>query len=79
MDCEGGEWKILPDLAQAGLLRRIDHMIFEWHDRTPEPLEKILVENGFNVIRRTDMMGAQIGLIYASNVARRDGHAQNGA
>jgi len=78
MDCEGGEWNILPDLADSGLLDRIDHMIFEWHDRTPEPLEKLLVENGFNVIRRTDALGAKIGLIYATNV-RAHKHLGNGA
>jgi FkbM family methyltransferase len=71
MDCEGGEWNILPDLAQSGLLPRIDQLLFEWHDRTPEPLEKLLVENGFNVIRRTDAPGAVIGLIYATNIRRR--------
>jgi FkbM family methyltransferase len=71
MDCEGGEWNILPDLAQSGLLPRIDQLLFEWHDRTPEPLEKILIENGFNVIRRTDAPGAVIGLIYATNTRKR--------
>jgi FkbM family methyltransferase len=68
MDCEGGEWNILPDLATSGLLPRIDQMLFEWHDRSPEPLEQLLVENGFNVIRRTDALGAVIGLIYATNI-----------
>jgi FkbM family methyltransferase len=70
MDCEGGEWKILPDLASAGLLKRIDHMIFEWHDKTPESLEQLLVANGFYVVRRTDALGTPLGLIYASNVER---------
>jgi FkbM family methyltransferase len=68
MDCEGGEWNILPDLAQCGLLRRIDQLLFEWHDRTPETLEKLLVENGFNVIRHIDAIDAIIGLIYATNI-----------
>jgi FkbM family methyltransferase len=78
MDCEGGEWNILPDLAKSGLLNHIDHMIFEWHERTPEPLENLLVENGFTVARRTDALGAKIGLIYATNVRPRKPTA-NGA
>ncbi len=73
MDCEGGEWKILPELARSGLLKRIDLLLFEWHDRTPEPLEQILVENGFSAIRRTDVINAQIGLVYAANLSARSG------
>ena len=73
MDCEGGEWSILPELAKTGLLRRIDHISMEWHDRTPEPLEKLLVENGFNVLRRMDHLDAKIGLIHATQVAHKNG------
>jgi FkbM family methyltransferase len=71
MDCEGGEWKILPELARSGLLKRIHFMVFEWHERTPEPLEKLLIENNFSVVRRTDLINAPIGLIYATNLGGR--------
>ena len=46
-------------------------MIFEWHDRTPEALEQLLVANGFYTVRRIDFLNAPIGLIYASNTAKR--------
>jgi FkbM family methyltransferase len=71
MDCEGGEWNILPDLAQSGLLPRIDQLLFEWHDRNPDPLEKLLVQNNFSVIRHIDAIDAKIGLIYATNTRKR--------
>jgi FkbM family methyltransferase len=71
MDCEGAEWEILPDLARSGVLKRIDQMVFEWHHKQPEPLEQLLVENGFSVIRRTDSDNCKIGVIYATNINHR--------
>jgi FkbM family methyltransferase len=68
MDCEGGEWKILPELARTGVLRSIDQLLFEWHDRTPEPLEQILLKHGFSSIRRTDHINLPLGVIYASRL-----------
>ena len=69
MDCEGGEWNILPELSRSGLLKRISQLLFEWHDKTPEPLERLLLENGFSTIRRTDHINVALGVIYASKTA----------
>lgn len=32
IDCEGGEYEIIPDLKSSGLLENIDILMMEWHD-----------------------------------------------
>ncbi|MCL2339192.1 MAG: FkbM family methyltransferase [Proteobacteria bacterium] len=65
IDCEGEEHKILPDLAEAGLLGRVSAIIMEYHDYTFLPLIKILEENGFATQRTFNSYKDSTGMIRA--------------
>jgi FkbM family methyltransferase len=67
IDCEGAEFEILPELASAGLLKKITVIIMEWHFKNPEILVKLLNENGFIVFRNHEIVNYQ-GIISAVNV-----------
>lgn len=49
IDCEGAEWEIIPDLAQNGLLEKIDVLIMEYHFQPPDKLIEHLTKAGFLV------------------------------
>ena len=70
MDCEGAEWEILPKLKESGVLNRVTHLLLEWHFETPEPIERILLDSGFSVIRRSTPGSSPLGLLYATRVAQ---------
>jgi FkbM family methyltransferase len=54
IDCEGAEFKIIADLDRAGLLKKIDLIILEWHAPNPDSLVTILNDNGFICSSRRD-------------------------
>ena len=68
-------WPVLDGVWGEGLLlqprgKAVAHVVaLPDADRTPEQLEQLLVEQGFTVIRRTDAVGAEVGLIYAARTA----------
>jgi FkbM family methyltransferase len=70
MDCEGAEFKILENLDQSGLLKKIDLIIMEWHSPNPDPLIAILNNNGFICSSRKD--AENIGMIIAFKNKKRD-------
>lgn len=63
MDCEGGEYEIMNDLDNSGLLKDIDIMMLEWHDRGASEIEEILIKNNFTIFSRT--LSDNAGLIHA--------------
>ncbi len=65
MDCEGAEYEIIEDLNCTGLLKRIDIIMLEWHDKGSEFIEKVLTENKFQVFSRN--LGPKSGIIYGVN------------
>jgi FkbM family methyltransferase len=64
IDCEGAEFDILPDLADAGLLKKIKIIIMEWHFTRPDSLIDLLNTNGF-VVFRNNSMDCMQGIIRA--------------
>lgn len=65
MDCEGAEYEILEDLFQSGMIREIDVLLLEWHDKGAASIEKILLDSGFDFFSKKH--DAQTGMIYAFN------------
>ena len=63
IDCEGGEYEIIEDLARGNLLKHIYFLMIEWHDHGPNILEDYLLQNNFLIISKT--LSNQSGLIYA--------------
>lgn len=63
MDCEGAEYEILEDLFQSGMIREIDVLLLEWHDKGAASIEKILLDSGFDFFSKKH--DAQTGMIYA--------------
>jgi len=65
VDCEGAEFKIIPDLDRAGLLRRVTALIIEWHNREPQDLLEILARNGFFYFTERINVEWNVGIIRA--------------
>lgn len=63
IDCEGGEYEIFRSLHASGLMKRVDVIMMEWHDKGTIELTSILLENGFNYFSKT--LSPISGLIYA--------------
>jgi FkbM family methyltransferase len=47
MDCEGSEYENFESLNKGGVLKRIDYIMLEWHNKGPNYILDILKENGF--------------------------------
>ncbi|MDR3307063.1 MAG: FkbM family methyltransferase [Endomicrobium sp.] len=47
MDCEGSEYEIFDSLNRSGVLKRIDYIMLEWHNKGPNYILDRLKENGF--------------------------------
>lgn len=63
MDCEGAEYEIMENLAQSQILKKIDILMIEWHDKGATELESILQNAGFNFFSKN--LGPNSGLLYA--------------
>ncbi|MFV5688928.1 FkbM family methyltransferase [Flavobacterium sp. ZT3R25] len=63
IDCEGAEYEILQKLNDANLLKDIDVLLIEWHDKGGAILEDILIKNNFRIISR--FLTPITGMIYA--------------
>lgn len=63
MDCEGEEYNIIPDLADAGLLQKFHFIMLEWHYKGNKDLLEILIESGFSYW--CNDKSKEMGLIYA--------------
>jgi FkbM family methyltransferase len=63
MDCEGAEYEILENINQSGIIRDIDYLLIEWHDKGAQDLEDILYRNGFNFFGQN--LSNNAGMIYA--------------
>lgn len=68
IDCEGAEFKILPDLARSGLLKKISVVIVEWHHRDPSELLDLLTANGFFYFVHRINVQWNVGIIKAIRV-----------
>jgi FkbM family methyltransferase len=63
IDCEGAEYEIVRKLKDENLLKQIDILMIEWHDKGSKIIEEILVEHNFNIISR--VLSPITGMIYA--------------
>jgi FkbM family methyltransferase len=63
IDCEGAEYEILQKLNDANLLKFIDILLIEWHDKGAKILEDILIANDFRLVSRH--LTSITGMIYA--------------
>lgn len=66
IDCEGAEYEILERLDELSLLKRIDVLLIEWHDKGSIGIEEILLKNNFRIISRNSSFIT--GMIYAFKV-----------
>jgi FkbM family methyltransferase len=66
IDAEGVEYEILERLSATGLLKQINFLMIEWHVKGPASLEKILKENGFQIMS-FNTLDKSIGMLYAFN------------
>jgi FkbM family methyltransferase len=64
MDCEGSEYGIFENLADAGMLDRFQAIMLEWHREGPRPLRDALHERGYEVFTFGDHP-SQVGMLYA--------------
>ncbi len=63
IDCEGAEYEILQKLNEANMLKDIDVLLIEWHDKGAKILEDLLTANDFRVVSRH--LTSITGMIYA--------------
>jgi FkbM family methyltransferase len=63
IDCEGAEYEIVQKLSDANLLKDIDVLLIEWHDKGAKILEDLLTANDFRVVSRH--LTSITGMIYA--------------
>lgn len=64
IDCEGAEYEIIENLSKENLLKNIDIIMIEWHDRGAKVIEDYLTINNFTIFSRS--LGIT-GLIYGKN------------
>ena len=64
IDCEGGEYEIFGDLEKNNILKDIDIIMMEWHDKGAIELEEILSKNKFVFFSK--ILNSNTGMIYAT-------------
>ncbi len=64
MDCEGSEYGIFQNLAEAGMLDRFQAIMLEWHKEGPQVLRDALHERGYEVFVFGDHPNP-FGMLYA--------------
>lgn len=64
MDCEGAEFEILARLFERNVIGLVDFYIIEWHSKDTKELERLFMENGYDLTKSTFEDG-QTGLIHA--------------
>lgn len=67
MDCEGGEYEIIPELEAHGLLSRVDAIQMEWHFSFPQKLIDILKRNGFTSFYNQSVVN-ELGYIHSVRI-----------
>ena len=65
MDCEGGEYEIMKNLNETGVLKKIKALAIEWHDLGSVALLACLKEHGFTCFYPN--LARNSGMIYAVN------------
>jgi FkbM family methyltransferase len=63
IDCEGAEYEIVQKLNDANLLKDVEMLLIEWHDKGAKLLEDLLIANNFRVVSRH--LTSITGMIYA--------------
>lgn len=63
IDCEGAEYEILQKMNDTNLLKDIDVLLIEWHDKGAKILEDLLMASDFRVVSRH--LTSITGMIYA--------------
>jgi FkbM family methyltransferase len=63
IDCEGAEEEILLALAESSRLQAISAVMVEWHQGGPEPLRRLLAEQGFSTFLVAED-GSGGGMVY---------------
>ncbi|KQB44215.1 Methyltransferase, FkbM family [Flavobacterium daejeonense] len=66
LDCEGAEYEILENIEKTGVIKKVNLLIIEYHDKGFITLRDILSRNGFVVIIKKT--ANHLGIIYAFNV-----------
>jgi FkbM family methyltransferase len=64
IDCEGCEYEIIERLKDSDILNRVSIFLIEWHKKGPDPIQNILVQNGYYVLMLSEKNEAR-GMIYA--------------
>ncbi len=63
MDCEGGEYAIFKNIFNSGMLKEIDCLMMEWHDKGATEIEDYLKKSGF--VFFSQQLEFNSGMIYA--------------
>lgn len=63
IDCEGAEYEILQKMNDSNLLKDVDVLLIEWHDKGAKILEDLLKANDFRIVSR--YLTSITGMIYA--------------
>lgn len=66
IDAEGVEYEIIERLSNTGLINEIDFIMIEWHVKGSIFIEKILKQQGFEILS-FNTLDKNIGMIYAFN------------
>lgn len=63
MDCEGGEYELIPALNEEGLLSKFRIIMLEYHKGEHEKIAAILLKNNFQILQKTS--SSELGMLYA--------------
>lgn len=64
IDCEGSEFAIIESLERTHLLGRVDIILLEWHEKSPQVIIDTLQHSGFTIFNRDSLKG-MAGMLYA--------------